>query len=101
MENQKATVQVYQFEWQGMIIEARYTPVKWRVISHLEIVSIAPERAPLPISMTGYQSYWPQIGSIEEQGGDVIAIVTAWLDEEAKGQDWRDYLENQRQYSLF
>jgi len=101
MEERGNTTQIYHFQWQGVTIEARYEPQKWSVVSHLEIESIEPERVPLPITPTGYKSCFLDLGSIEEQGGDVPAIVTAWLDEEAQSQEWQDHLESQRQYSMF
>ena len=44
--------QVYRFTWQSIEIEATYTPRKWSIIAHLEIRSIAPAGAPLPITRT-------------------------------------------------
>ncbi len=93
--------QTYRFTWQDIEIEAIYEPVKWRVIAHLEIRSINPERALLPISETGYKSHFLEIGTMEELGGDVVAQVIAWLDEEAAQPAWRDYLEASKQHSLF
>lgn len=95
------TTQTYRFTWQGIEIEAVYEPNKWQVIAHLEIRSINPERAPLPITETGYRSHFHQIGTIEELGGDVVAQVTAWLDEEAEKSAWKAHVEASRQYSLF
>ena len=45
--------QTYRFNWQGIEIEATYTPRKWGVIAHLEIRGITPEGAALPITTTG------------------------------------------------
>lgn len=93
--------QIYRFTWQGIEIEAIYTPLKWSVIAHLEIRSINPERAPLPITETGYRSHFHQPGTIEAHGGDVVAQVIAWLDEEAAKPDWKRHVEARRQGSLF
>ncbi len=94
--------QIYKFEWQDIEIEARYNPLKWTVIAHLEIETIKPARAPLPITKTGYLSHHHQPNSIESEGsGDVVEFVTAWLDEEAKQQDWQDHIEASRQGELF
>ncbi|MET4898526.1 hypothetical protein RN629_15425 [Sphingomonadaceae bacterium jetA1] len=65
--------QRYRLDWQGIEIEARYWPIKWGAIAHLEIESVAPERAPLPISATGYRSHFHQPGTIEANGGAVVA----------------------------
>ena len=93
--------QIYRFTWQGIEIEATYTPLKWKTIAHLEIRSIKPEHAPLPITETGYRSHFHQPGTVEALGGDVIAQVIAWLDEEAAGREWKRYIEASRQGSLF
>lgn len=93
--------QVYRLTWQGIEIEAIYTPRKWGITAHLEIHSIQPERAPLPITETGYRSHFHPCGTVEAAGGDVAAQVTAWLDEEAKKPEWQAYLAQSRQLSLF
>jgi len=94
--------QIYHFTWQGIEIEATYTPQKWGgVIAHLEIRSLKPERAPLPITSTGYRSHFHQPGTIEAHGGDVVAQVIAWLDEEAAKPEWRAKREASRQGELF
>lgn len=93
--------QTCRLTWQGIEIEATYTPLKWGVIAHLEIRSIRPERAPLPITATGYRSHFHSPGTIEAHGGDVAAQVIAWLDEEAAKPGWRAYVEASRQGDLF
>ncbi len=76
--------QTHRFQWQGIEMEAVYTPLKWGVIAHLQVRSVHPERARLPITETGYRSQ-----------------VIAWLDEEAADPAWRRYIEANRQGSLF
>lgn len=93
--------QTYRFQWQGIEIEATYTPLKWGVIAHLEIRSIHPVRARLPISETGYRSHFHPPGTIDANGGDVIGQVIAWLDEAAAKPEWRRYIEVSRQGELF
>lgn len=93
--------QTYRFTWRGIEVEAVYTRFKQSVIAHLEVRSIKPERAPLPITETGYRSHFHQPGTVEAQGGDVVAQVVAWLDEEAKKPEWRRAEEAARQFSLF
>ncbi|MES1985904.1 MAG: hypothetical protein V4461_13215 [Pseudomonadota bacterium] len=93
--------QVYRLIWRGIEIEARYWSRKWGVTAHLEIESIRPERAPLPITGTGYRSHFHQSGTIEAQGGDVVAQVIAWLDEEAEAPEWRVQVDASRQGELF
>lgn len=93
--------QVYRFTWQGIEIEVTYTPRKWSIIAHLAIRSTKPEGAPLPITSTGYLSHFHQPGTIESHGGDVVAQVAAWLDEEASGPEWLARVEAMRQGELF
>ena len=93
--------QTYRFTWQGIEIEATYTPRKWSVIAHLEIRSVAPEGAPLPITRTGYRSHFHEIGTVEANGGDVVPQVTAWLDEEALRTEWQAQVNRSKQGELF
>jgi hypothetical protein len=94
--------QIHRFTWQGIEIEAGYTPCMWGgVIAHLEVRSIAPERAPLPITETGYRSHFHPCGTVEANGGDVAAQLVAWLDEEAPKPEWRQHAESSRQGELF
>lgn len=79
---------IHLFTWQGIDIELTYCPVRWTQISHIEVRSIHPERAPLPITETGYRSHFFEVGTVEAEGGDVVAQVTAWLDEEARKPEW-------------
>ena len=97
MEQQTA----HCFAWQGIEIKVVYTQRKWKVIDHLAIRSIAPEGAPLPITSTGYRSHFLQPGTVEAHGGDVVAQVVAWLDEEAAKPEWRAHIERNRQLRLF
>ena len=93
--------QTYRFQWEGVEIEATYRPVQWGVIAHLEIESINPPRAPLPITETGYKSHFHPCGTVEANGGDVVAQIIARLDEEAVKPEWRRYAQASRQGELF
>ena len=93
--------QTHRFTWRGIEIEARYSPSKWGVIAHLEIESIQPPRAPLPVTETGYRSHFHPCGTVEANGGDVVAQVIAWLDEAAATPPWQRYAESSRQGELF
>ncbi|MEQ6334716.1 hypothetical protein [Sphingobium sp. MK2] len=94
--------QTYRFVWQDIGIEASYTPLKWNVIAHLVIRSVEPRGAALPITATGYRSHFHRPGTIEALGGDVVAQVIAWLDEEAAtNPEWRAYVEASKQGDLF
>lgn len=94
--------QTYRFQWEGIEIEATYVPRSWGgVIAHIEIESIQPPRAPLPITETGYKSHFHPCGTVEANGGDVVSQIVAWLDEEAAKPEWRAYVANSRQGELF
>jgi hypothetical protein len=69
--------QTYETEWQGIRLCIRYAPVKWNVISHIEIEAIEPERAPLPITQTGYLSHHIPIGSVEAEFENVVDCILA------------------------
>jgi hypothetical protein len=68
--------------------------------AHLEIESIAPERAHLPITETGYRSHFTSPDSVAAYGGPV-AFVEAWLETESQAPDWRREEQQRRQLSLF
>lgn len=97
MEQQTA----YRLTWQCIEIEVIYTQRRWSVIDHLSIRSVSPEAAPLPITGTGYRSHFMQPDTIEAHGDDVVAQVTALLDEEAVKPAWRALVEASRQGKLF
>ncbi len=95
------TMQTHKLTWQNIEIEVTYKPLEFGMIAWLEIKSISPKAAPLPITETGYLSHYHQSGHIEAQGGDAIAFVMTWLDKEAKKPEWQKYSEKIRQYDLF
>jgi hypothetical protein len=92
---------IHTLTWQGIEIEARYCPLRWRTIAHLEILSVKPDGAPLPISETGYKSWFHEPGTIEASGMDLVAFVTTGLDQAATSREWKTHLENARQGMLF
>lgn len=97
------TSEIYKIHWQGIDIEATYTPQDFHgAIAHLVLESINPPRAPLPMTETGYRSHFHTIGTIEDEfDGDVVACVTDWLKKESQSKKWRAYVENSQQLALF
>ena len=89
-------IETYTLTWEGIEIELTYEPRKWNVIAHLEVRSTNPDRAPLPITETGYRSHFFPCGTIEAHDGALIEQVTAWLDEAATSKEWQKYLEDAR-----
>jgi len=86
----------FEIIWRGIVIEIRYRPpfahfYEEHPIAYLEVTSIEPKRAPLPITKTGYVSRVVQGIHIEAEGGPV-AYVQAWLEyETAKSPKWRQH----------
>lgn len=97
------SVQTYELNWEGIEIEARYTASKFGgAIAHLELESIKPPRAKLPMTETGYRSHFHPISTIETDfDGNVIACVFDWLDKEAKSKEWQKHIEDSKQLALF
>lgn len=89
-------------DWRGVLIEISYEP-RWMgdgIIAHLELRTIQPERAPLPVTETGYRSHFIPQGSVEAMDGPT-AYVLAWLEHEAGRKGWADVEAAARQYTLF
>lgn len=56
--------------------------------------------APLPVTQTGYRSAFLPDAELEGEA-DLLAHVTAWLDEAAQSKDWLRHVEDSRQGTLF
>lgn len=67
---------------------------------HVEVESIAPKRAPLPITETGYRSNFIDALELINAGGPVIWIKS-WLDSDAGGKAWRTRRQARQQGDLF
>lgn len=65
------------------------------VFDHLEIISLDPAQAKLPVGTNGYSSNLVRAGAIAANGGPVAA-TRKWLDEVALGAEWQDYLNTTR-----
>jgi hypothetical protein len=87
--------------WNGMAISIRHV-VNWTNtgFDHLEITTIEPERAALPITETGYRSHFVTPAELERYGC-VAAFVIAWLEAESESDAWKAACERSRQLSLF
>lgn len=94
------TVNAYDFEWCGIRVSLRHVHNYCSVIEHLEIRTVDPEKAPLPITETGYKSHFIDEGSLNEYGG-ALDYVLAWLDDSASKPEWQRLKEVASQYSLF
>jgi hypothetical protein len=85
----------YEADWLGM---SKQMPQA--ATSHLEIRTVSPAQAALPVTDTGYRSHFLPSGAVESAGGPV-AYIQAWLDEAAKAPSWKRKDEQSRQLSLF
>ena len=98
------TITTTNLKWEGIEIEAQFDPKSYSSesfeISHLQIKSIDPVKAPLPFTKTGYRSEFLSKEQIEELGS-VKAYVLAWLNHEAKSKEWKQYVKDSQQLSLF
>jgi hypothetical protein len=94
--------------WRGITISVSFDPDWLQLgehdphygVSHLTINVIAPEKAPLPITETGYRSQFVETGVVEAKGGPA-AYVLAWLDEAATNRKWKLAEAKWRQLDLF
>lgn len=97
------SVQNYTLHWRDIEISIKFDP-SWLSgeFSHLEIETVSPKNAPLPITQTGYKSLFHPIGTVEEMtNGDIAAFMKEWLDRKAASKEWKDYVERSRQRELF
>lgn len=98
----------YRITWQNIEIDVRHTPSYFPAfeeaygfsMDHLEVKAIAPERAPLPITETGYRSIFVPNLDIEAFGGVEQYILTA-LDHEAARPEWLEKKAALDQFNLF
>lgn len=67
---------------------------------HVEVESIAPRKAPLPITETGYRSHFIAPLELVNAGGPVT-LITAWLDREAWSKPWQSQVAKKQQGDLF
>ena len=93
----------HHIEWEGIAVLVKWCPRYFCVkdiyqIAHLEIH--AANRAPLPITETGYKSHFIDKETVEALGGPV-AYARAWLDEAAASPEWKAKAQASRQLSLF
>ena len=94
-------ITINQVTWRGIIIEVSYFPKKWNSIAHIEVRSIKPEKAQLPITETGYKSHFLPIGVIESYNMTATDFVMEWLDRESQTAKWKNLEEATKQLSLF
>lgn len=67
---------------------------------HVELESIRPRKAPLPITETGYRSHFMPALELINAGGPAT-FVTAWIEREAKAKTWAKRETAKAQGDLF
>lgn len=98
-------IEIVSLTWEAITIEVRYEAEWLRSagdykIAHLEVSAVAPERAPLPFTETGYRSRFLHRETVEAMGGPG-AYVLAWLEEAAQAPEWQAQALERRQLTLF
>jgi hypothetical protein len=94
--------QTHTIEWRGITVCITFEPdwLSMGYTSHLELRTVQPERAQLPVTETGYRSHFISIGTVEALGGP-IDYTLAWLDEAARSKAWKAVEAAQKQLKLF
>jgi hypothetical protein len=83
--------------WRGIAIEVGFEASCWSVpFDHVEVRSL--DRSPLPITETGYRSAFIPSGEVTLD--TYVGAVLAWLDEEAKSEQWKVAEQRSRQLTL-
>lgn len=97
----------FEIDWQDPVTNAtvriRITQSRNYLVDgtdHVEVEGIAPKRAPLPITETGYLSNFIDALELINAGGPVTWIKS-WLDREAGGKAWRTRQQARQQGDLF
>ena len=99
---------VQSIDWRGITIEVSYEPDWMQSVSshlgaplaHLQVRSVQPERAALPVSETGYRSRFLAAAEVVDLGGPA-AYVRGWLDAMSKDEAWLASEDASRQLSFF
>jgi hypothetical protein len=100
--------EVFILHWLDYEIEITYTPSTYKcfeeaygyAMSHVEIKTIKPLRAELPITDTGYRSIYITAPELADHGGAKAFILNA-LNEAAENPAWKNAELQRRQLSLF
>jgi len=101
----KTDYTIIRKNWNGIEIEIRWNADYLAFegcpdMAHLEIESLSPKRAPLPMTETGYRSHFIHADEVEQMGG-VEAYVEAWITELSGTCRWRQTDTASRQLALF
>ena len=87
----------------GAVVRLRITHARDYLVEgtdHVEVESIRPRRAALPITETGYSSSFIDWRQLQAAGGPV-AFIEGWLARETQSKDWKKRDLAERQGDLF
>lgn len=104
MKNQPLTEkQIFTLEIEGLTLEIRYSPKPFASadIEHFEIITLSPERAPHPLSETGYKSLFIHPEWTKQFQNNPRDFITFALEQAAKEPRWQDIKVGAQQLSLF
>lgn len=87
------SLEKYNITWRGVEIDITYTPDKFGMVDHIELRT--ENKAPLPVTETGYRSHFMNKEAVAHHGG-AVSFVTTWLDHKAERTGWSN-----AQLSLF
>jgi len=101
----KTDYAIIRKKWNGIEIEIRWNADYLAFegcpdMAHLEIESLSPPRAPLPMTETGYRSHFIHAEEVERIGGPE-AYVEAWITDLAGTAAWLQTDAAARQLALF
>jgi hypothetical protein len=96
----------YRIDWNSIEVEIAHEPCWMDLqefygspLAHIEVRSVKPKSAKLPVTETGYRSHFVPNAAIIEAGGP-IEYACAWLDAAAQSPAWKDAQERDRQLVL-
>jgi len=84
-------------DWRRILIQITFE--KQRFVDHIQIETLEPFRAPLPITETGYRSHFLSKDVIERACGPDTYVLD-WLEFAATRQGWIEQEAAIRQYAL-
>jgi len=93
-----ANAQIKTITWHDHEISLSLVPDYFENVAHLEIRSL--DKQPLPITETGYRSHFFH-SETPPTMTEVIDMVSAWINKEAKTKRWQNYETKSKQLDLF
>lgn len=97
-----SNIQTFKIFWRGIEIDVKYENPYFQMsdfsISHFDIYT--KDKQPLPITETGYRSHFLHDDEVQQYGGP-SEYFNAWIESEAKTQNWKPIPKQAEQLSLF